>query len=69
MANFVDQIKSALGTAQSLVEGGKVNVTVANPVIQISAKEALDIAQPYIIALVAIVAIGMLMLVGKKGTM
>jgi len=68
MANFVDQIKSALGTAQSLVEGGKVNVTVANPVIQISAKEALDVAQPYIIALIAVVAIGMLMLVGKRAT-
>ena len=68
MANFVDQIKSALGTAQSLVEGGKVNVTVANPVIQISAKEALDVAQPYIIALIAVVAIGVLMLVGKRAT-
>lgn len=66
--SLLDSIQSTLGTAQELVAGGKLNLTVANPVIQISAQDALDVAQPYIIALLAIVAIGMLMLVGRKAT-
>jgi hypothetical protein len=65
--SFLSQITSTLGTAQSLVEGGKVNLTVSNPVIRISASEALDVAQPYIIALIAIVGVVGLMLLIKKG--
>ena len=66
--SLVDSLKNSLGIAQSLVEGGKVNLTVNNPVIQISAKDAIEVAQPYILGLLTIIALGVLMFVAKRAT-
>jgi hypothetical protein len=51
------------------VEGGKVNLSVNNPVVQISGKEAIAAAQPYIIAFLALnLTLGLLFIMAKRGT-
>ena len=62
---FIDTLTSSLTAVDNMLAGGKINVEVKNPTVEISAQEAIKYAAPYLILLAAVAAFGILIFAGK----
>lgn len=65
--SFLSSVQAGLHFADNAIQDGKVNLVVQDPVVKISGQEAVRFAQPYIIAVVAILFVGLMVLLQRKG--
>lgn len=64
--SILSSVQNALHFADNAIQNGAINVTVENPTVEVSAKEAVKFAQPYLIALAAIMLVGLVFLIQKR---
>lgn len=65
--SLISSLKSTLTFVDNAIQNGKVNLTVENPVVEVSAEEALKVAQPYLMLIGGLLFIGLIILARKKG--
>ena len=65
--SLLSSVKNALTVVDNSIQNGKVNVTLQNPVVEVSAEEALKVGKPYIILIAALLLVGVIILAKKRG--
>lgn len=65
--SLLSSVQNALSVVDNAIQDGKVNVTLQNPVVEVSAAEALKVGKPYIILITALLLVGVIILAQKRG--